>query len=78
MWPSTRQPPPRLLASRRLRRASRGDTLAKLPRAELAKACLQGEDVYLGKGRWWRWNRDGIPGWLVPFLEETGLLAGMG
>ena len=71
---SPRQLPPRLLASRRLRRASRGDTLANVPTAELARSYLVGEDVYLGQGRWWRWKRDGVPGWLVPFLEEAGLL----
>ncbi|CZB22547.1 hypothetical protein [Candidatus Synechococcus spongiarum] len=74
MSPSPRQTPPCHLASRRLRRASRGDTLAKLPAAELAKAYLTGEDVYLGQGRWWRWKRDGVPGWLTPFLEDIGLL----
>ena len=71
---SPRQPSSRLLASRRLWRVSRGDTLANVPSAELAKAYLTGEDVYLGQGRWWRWKRDGVPGWLAPFLEETGLL----
>ena len=70
---SPRQPSSRLLASRRLWRASRGDSLANLPLAELAQAYLTGEDVYLGQGRWWRWQRDGIPGWLAPFLEESGL-----
>ncbi len=74
MSPSPRQPPSCRLASRRLWRASRGDTLADVPAAELAKAYLGGEDVYLGQGRWWRWKRDGIPGWLTPFLRETGLL----
>ena len=69
-----RQPSSRLLASRRLGRASRGDSLASFPSAELARAYLVGEDVYLGQGRWWRWERDGVPGWLAPFLEETGLL----
>ncbi|MCY4055980.1 MAG: hypothetical protein OXF25_08890 [Cyanobacteria bacterium MAG CAR3_bin_5] len=64
----------RLLASRRLRRASRGDSLANIPSADLARAYVTGEDVYLGQGRWWRWKRDGIPGWLAPFLRETGLL----
>jgi len=62
------------MASRRLWRASRGDTLAGVPLAELARAYAIGEDVYLGQGGWWRWKRDGVPGWLASFLEETGLL----
>ena len=70
----SREPPPCRLASRRLWRASRGDNLADIPAAKLANAYLSGEDVYLGQGRWWRWKRDGVPGWLTPFFEETGLL----
>lgn len=70
---SPRQPHPRLLAARRLWRASRGDSLANIPSAGLASAYMAGEDVYLGQGRWWRWERDGVPGWLAPFLKETGL-----
>ena len=71
-----REPSSRLLASRRLGRASRGDSLANFSAADLARAYCTGEDVYLGQGRWWRWNRDGVPAWLAPFLEETGLLGG--
>ena len=71
---SARETPSRLLASRRLWRASRGDILANTPSSELAKAYITGEDVYLGQGRWWRWERDGVPSWLASFLQETGLL----
>ena len=49
-----------------------GDSLANVPSAELARAYMTGEDVYLGQGRWWRWKRDGIPvGWPL-FSRKRG------
>ena len=33
------------------------------------------QNVYISKCHGlWDWNRDGIPGWLLPVLDDAGLL----
>ncbi|SBO42268.1 hypothetical protein [Cyanobium sp. NIES-981] len=61
-------------AADRLRRVSREDALQALDLALIAQAYRAGEAVYLGRGDFWRWDQDGIPGWLVPQLEDLGFL----
>jgi hypothetical protein len=58
----------------RVRRVSREDALQALDLATLAQAYLSGEAVYLGRGDFWKWEQDGIPGWLVPQLDDLGFL----
>jgi hypothetical protein len=58
----------------RLRRVGLQDALQELDPAELARAYREQRPVYLGRGHWWRWERDGIPPWLVPPLQELGFL----
>lgn len=58
----------------RLRRLRREDALAKVELATLAQSYRSGEAVFLGRGDFWRWERDGIPGWLVPRLQDLGFL----
>lgn len=60
--------------SLRLRRISREDALEQVDLATLALAYLAGEPVFIGRGDAWRWERDGIPGWLVPQLADLGFL----
>jgi hypothetical protein len=60
--------------SERLRRISREDALQAIEPATLAAAFRQGQPVYLGRGQWWTWQRDGIPVWLVPLLQDLGFL----
>ncbi|MEB3322415.1 MAG: hypothetical protein VKI81_06290 [Synechococcaceae cyanobacterium] len=62
--------------AQRLRRARREEALGQIGRARLAMAYATGEDVYLGRGDFWRWRQDGIPAWLVPSLRDAGLLPG--
>lgn len=58
----------------RARRVSREDALQDLDLATLAQAYHAREAVYLGRGEFWRWEQDGIPGWLVPQLQDLGFL----
>lgn len=58
----------------RLRRISREDALEQVELATLAQAYRTGQPVYIGRGDFWRWERDGIPGWLVPQLNDLGFL----
>lgn len=58
----------------RVRRAGREDALQGLDLSRVAQAYLAGEAVYLGRGDFWKWEVDGIPGWLVPKLQDLGFL----
>ncbi|EDY39169.1 hypothetical protein CPCC7001_2049 [Cyanobium sp. PCC 7001] len=60
--------------SERLRRSSREDALQAVDLAVVAQAYLAREAVYLGRGDFWKWDQDGIPGWLVPQLADLGFL----
>jgi hypothetical protein len=68
--PSSSSPSP----ADRLRRSHREDALRHLDVATLALAYLANEPVVLERGDTWRWDRDGIPGWLVPLFHDSGLL----
>jgi hypothetical protein len=61
-------------AADRLRRLSRDEALQQIPLTTLAQAYRRGEAVYLRRGDFWRWERDGIPPWLVPRFRDLGLL----
>ena len=46
-----------------------------MDRAAVLAAYSQKESVYISKRHGiWDWNRDGIPGWLLPVLSDAGLL----
>jgi hypothetical protein len=53
---------------------SREDALEQLDLATLAQAYRSGHPVYLGRGDFWTWEQDGIPGWLVPRFDDLGFL----
>jgi len=62
-------------ARQRLERISREDALEAMDRAAVLAAYSQKESVYISKRHGiWDWNRDGIPGWLLPVLGDAGLL----
>jgi hypothetical protein len=61
-------------AAQRARRTLREDALQERGLGTLAQAYRAGQAVYLGQGDFWRWDRDGIPAWLVPQLEDLGFL----
>ena len=44
---------PSRLARKRLQHASGEDQLKTIPLAELARACMADQDVYIGRHRWW-------------------------
>ena len=58
----------------RIRRAKRSEALQRLDLATLARAYAAGEAVSLGGTDFWRWERDGIPAWLIPHLQDLQLL----
>jgi hypothetical protein len=58
----------------RSRRLRREDALQELDLATLAQAYRAGHPVYLGRGQFWTWDHDGIPGWLVPRFQDLGFL----
>lgn len=60
--------------AQRMRRIGQQDALRELDPALLLQCYGEQRPVYLGRGRWWRWERDGIPQWLVPQLQELGFL----
>jgi hypothetical protein len=53
---------------------SREDAMQQLDLATVAQAYRSGEPVYLGRGDLWKWEQDGIPGWLIPQLQDLGFL----
>jgi hypothetical protein len=58
----------------RIRRSLRSEALQRRDLASLARAYAAGEDVHLGGRDFWRWERDGIPAWLLPHLRDLALL----
>jgi hypothetical protein len=61
----------------RVKRIRREDALEGLDRPAVIQAFVQREPVFLGKRHGlWDWGRDGIPLWLVPELQDCGLLGG--
>jgi hypothetical protein len=58
----------------RIRRAKRSEALQRHDLATLARAYAAGEAVPLGGTDFWRWERDGIPAWLIPHLQDLELL----
>jgi hypothetical protein len=60
--------------AQRARRMLREDALQQHDLGTLAQAYRAGQAVYLGNGDFWRWERDGIPAWLVPRLDDLGFL----
>lgn len=66
--------PGREAPAERMRRIHQQDALRELDPALLAQAYCEQRPLYLGRGRWWRWEHDGIPQWLVPQLQELGFL----
>ena len=64
-------------ARQRLQRIRREDVLGDMERLAVIEAYLRREPVFLGKRYGlWDWNSDGIPLWLVPQLQDAGLLGG--
>lgn len=68
--PATRSVSP----AARLRRLRREEALERVGLTRLAQAYLADQPVPLGGGDSWRWDRDGIPGWLVPQFRDLGFL----
>ena len=64
---------PSRLARKRLQHASGEDHLKTMPLADVARACMADQDVYIGRQRWWRWQRDGVPDWLLHFMRLNNL-----
>lgn len=63
-------------AAARLRQVNREDALQQIELAALVQAYLAREPVYLGRGSYWNWDKDGIPPWLVPRFQDLNLLEG--
>ena len=60
----------------RLRRIRREDALEALDRPAVLAAFSRKESIFISKRHGiWDWNRDGIPGWLLPVLIDAGLLS---
>ena len=60
----------------RLRRIRREDALEAFDRAEVLAAFSRKDNIFISKRHGiWDWNRDGIPGWLLPVLRDAGLLS---
>tara|TARA_B100001939_G_scaffold146249_1_gene126744 strand:+ start:1712 stop:1939 length:228 start_codon:yes stop_codon:yes gene_type:complete len=59
----------------RLQRIRREDALEAMDRTAVLQAYSTGENIYISKRHGlWDWQRDGIPGWLLPELDDAGLL----
>jgi hypothetical protein len=58
----------------RIRRAKRSEALQRHDLATLARAYAAGEAVPLGGTDFWKWEKDGIPAWLIPHLQDLQLL----
>ena len=62
-------------ARQRLERIRREDALEMLDRKVVLESFSRRQNVYISKRHGlWDWNRDGIPGWLLPVLDDAGLL----
>ena len=59
----------------RLQRIRREDALEAMERGAVLQAYSAGETIFISKRHGlWDWQRDGIPGWLLPELDDAGLL----
>ena len=59
----------------RLQRIRREDALEAMERRAVLQAYSAGETIFISKRHGlWDWQRDGIPGWLLPELDDAGLL----
>ena len=59
----------------RLDRIRREDALEMLDRPEVLEFFSRRQNVFISKRHGlWDWSRDGIPGWLLPVLRESGLI----
>ena len=59
----------------RLQRIRREDALEAMERRAVLQAYSAGETIFISKRHGlWNWQRDGIPGWLLPELDDAGLL----
>lgn len=59
----------------RLQRIRREDALEEMDRTFVLEAYSRHESVCISKRHGvWDWDRDGIPGWLLPVLSDAGLL----
>jgi len=67
-------PPACASAAGRLRQSRKEEALREITLTTLAQAYLAKEVVFLDRGGSWRWERDGIPDWLVPRFKGLGLL----
>ena len=62
-------------ARHRLDRIRREDALEMLDRTVVLEAFSRRQNVFISKRHGlWDWGRDGIPGWLLPVLRESGLI----
>ena len=59
----------------RLERIRREDALEMLDRKVVLESFSRRQNVYISKRHGlWDWDRDGIPSWLLPVLDDAGLL----
>ena len=60
----------------RMRQVNREDALQQFELTALVQSYLAREPMYLGRGSYWNWDRDGIPNWLVARFQDLNLLEG--
>tara|TARA_Y100000287_G_scaffold178814_1_gene171892 strand:- start:15 stop:269 length:255 start_codon:yes stop_codon:yes gene_type:complete len=64
-----------LTARQRLEKIRREDALEMVDRTVVIESFSRRQNVFISKRHGlWDWNRDGIPGWLLPVLRDAGLL----
>ena len=64
-----------LTARQRLEKIRREDALEMIDRTVVIESFSRRQNVFISKRHGlWDWNRDGIPGWLLPVLRDAGLL----
>ena len=62
-------------ARQRLERIRREDALEMIDRTVVLESFSRRQNVFISKRHGlWEWDRDGIPGWLLPVLRDAGLL----
>ena len=64
-----------ITARQRLEKIRREDALEMVDRTVVIESFTRRQNVFISKRHGlWDWNRDGIPGWLLPVLRDAGLL----
>ena len=64
-----------ITARQRLEKIRREDALEMVDRTVVIESFSRRQNVFISKRHGlWDWNRDGIPGWLLPVLRDAGLL----